>query len=89
MAMGSTEMYPVIFTAFVLVSALLVVLYTLRIRNWSDEMYAAAVGVLVVGATIVAAYTLCLIIGPILAKRYILLRTTTSMPTYAPTTNIV
>lgn len=71
MAMGGTEMYPIIFTALVLVSVLLVLLYTLRVKNWSDEMYVAAVGVLVVGATIVAAYTLCLIIGPILAKRYL------------------
>lgn len=71
MAMGGEEMYPIIFTTMIVVSVLLCVLYTLHIKKWSDEMYAAIVGVLVVGATIVAAYTLCLIIGPILAKRYL------------------
>ncbi len=71
MAMGGEELYPVIFGTLIVMIILLLVLYRFRVQEWSDEMYAAIVGVLVVGATICAAYTLCLIIGPILAKRYL------------------
>lgn len=71
MAMGGAEMYPVVLLTLIVVTVLLLVLFRLRIKEWSDEMYAAMVGVLVVVATICAAYTLCLIIGPILAKRYL------------------
>lgn len=71
MAMGGEEFYPVILIALIAVTVLLLILFRFRIKTWSDEMYASMVGVLVVGATICAAYTLCLIIGPILAKRYL------------------
>jgi len=70
MAMGGVEMYPVIFSCFVVAAILLCVLYTFCIKRWSDEMYTAMVGILTVIGTICAAYVLCLIVGPILAKRY-------------------
>lgn len=71
MVMGGVEMYRIILPLFVVVAILLCVVYTLRVKNWSDEMYATMVGILVVVGTLCAAYTLCLIIGPILAKRYL------------------
>ena len=70
MAMGGEEMYPVILICFVAVALSLCVLYKLNIKQWSDEMYTAMVGILTVIGTICAAYVLCLIVGPILAKRY-------------------
>ena len=71
MAMGGVEMFPIILVAMIAVAILLFVLYGFKVKNWPEEMYTAVVGFLVVGATIVAAYTLCLIIGPILATRYL------------------
>ncbi len=41
------------------------------LTNWSDEAYAAAVGVLTVVGTLMAAYVLCLIVGPVLIQRYL------------------
>lgn len=41
------------------------------LRGWSDETYAIAVGALTIFGTLAAAYILCLIIGPILAPRYL------------------
>lgn len=42
-----------------------------RLTNWSDETYGAAVGALTVAGTLIAAYTLCLIVGPVLVQRYL------------------
>lgn len=42
-----------------------------RLKNWSDESYGAAVGVLTIVGTLIAAYVLCLIVGPVLAQRYL------------------
>ncbi len=42
-----------------------------RLKGWSDETYAAAVGILTIAGTLIAAYVLCLIIGPVLAQRYL------------------
>lgn len=42
-----------------------------RLKNWSNESYGAAVGVLTIVGTLIAAYVLCLIIGPVLAQRYL------------------
>lgn len=41
------------------------------LKNWSDEAYGAAVGVLTVAGTLIAAYVLCLIVGPVLIQRYL------------------
>lgn len=41
------------------------------LKNWSDETYAAAVGILTIAGTLIAAYVLCLIVGPVLAQRYL------------------
>lgn len=41
------------------------------LRNWSNETYAAAVGALTIVGTLIAAYVLCLIVGPVLAQRYL------------------
>ena len=41
------------------------------LKNWSDEAYGAAVGILTVAGTLVAAYVLCLIVGPVLIQRYL------------------
>ncbi len=71
MVMGGVEMYPVILTCFVVLVVLLCLLNTFRIKEWSDEMYATIVGVLTVVGTICAAYVLCLIVGPVLARRYL------------------
>lgn len=41
------------------------------LKNWSDEAYGAAVGILTVAGTLIAAYVLCLIVGPVLIQRYL------------------
>jgi hypothetical protein len=41
------------------------------LKNWSDETYGAAVGFLTIVGTLIAAYVLCLIVGPVLAQRYL------------------
>ncbi len=41
------------------------------LKMWSNEAYGVAVGALTIVGTIVAAYILCLIIGPILNQRYL------------------
>ena len=41
------------------------------LRNWSDEAYGAAVGVLSLVGTMLAAYMVCLIVGPVLVQRYL------------------
>lgn len=41
------------------------------LKNWSDEAYGAAVGVLTIVGTLAAAYVLCMIVGPVLAQRYL------------------
>lgn len=41
------------------------------LKNWSDEAYGAAVGILTVAGTLIAAYMLCLIVGPVLIQRYL------------------
>lgn len=41
------------------------------LKNWSDEAYGAAVGVLTIAGTLAAAYVLCIIVGPVLAQRYL------------------
>lgn len=52
-------------------SGTLVQVHSPRIKNWSDETYGAAVGILTIAGTLAAAYVLCLIIGPVLAQRYL------------------
>ena len=42
-----------------------------RLKNWSNETYGAAVGALTIVGTLVAAYVLCLIVGPVLVQRYL------------------
>ena len=42
-----------------------------RLKNWSSETYGAAVGALTIVGTLVAAYVLCLIVGPVLVQRYL------------------
>lgn len=41
------------------------------LAEWSNETYASAVGVLTIVGTMIAAYVLCLIVGPVLAPRYL------------------
>lgn len=41
------------------------------LKSWSDEAYGAAVGILTVAGTLIAAYVLCLIVGPVLIQRYL------------------
>ncbi len=41
------------------------------LKMWSNEAYGVAVGALTIVGTLVAAYILCLIIGPILNQRYL------------------
>ena len=42
-----------------------------RLKNWSNETYGAAVGALTIVGTLIAAYILCLIVGPVLVRRYL------------------
>lgn len=42
-----------------------------RLKDWSNETYGAAVGALTLVGTLIAAYVLCLIVGPVLAQRYL------------------
>lgn len=42
-----------------------------RLKDWSNETYGAAVGALTIAGTLIAAYVLCLIVGPVLAQRYL------------------
>lgn len=70
MVMGGEEMYPIVLTSLVLLVVLLLILNTFHVKKWSDEMCGAILGVLTVIGTICAAYVLCMIVGPILAKRY-------------------
>ncbi|MCM1112335.1 MAG: glycosyltransferase family 39 protein [Muribaculum sp.] len=41
------------------------------LKDWSDETYGAAIGVLAIVGTLIAAYGLCLIVGPVLTHRYL------------------
>lgn len=41
------------------------------LQGWSNEAYGTAVGLLTVAGTLVAAYVLCLIVGPVLIQRYL------------------
>lgn len=41
------------------------------LRNWSDETYGAAIGVLSIIGTLIATYLLCLVVGPVLTGRYL------------------
>jgi len=41
------------------------------LRTWSDEAYAAAIGILSIIGTLIAAYLLCLVVGPVLTGRYL------------------
>lgn len=42
-----------------------------RLKTWTDETYGIAVGLIGLIGTVVAAYLLCLLIGPVLAQRYL------------------
>lgn len=46
-------------------------IHTPSLRGWSDETYAAVVGALTVAGTLIFAYLLCLVMGPVLAERYL------------------
>ena len=41
------------------------------LKNWSDEAYGAAVGALSLAGTMIAAYVVCWIVGPVLVQRYL------------------
>ncbi len=41
------------------------------LKGWSDEAYGAAAGALTIVGTLIAAYVLCLIVGPVLTQRYL------------------
>lgn len=41
------------------------------LKMWSNEAYAAVVGVLTLFGTMIAVYLLCLVVGPVLAQRYL------------------
>lgn len=41
------------------------------LKNWSDETYGSAIGILTIVGTLIAAYGLCLIVGPVLTHRYL------------------
>ncbi|MCM1102332.1 MAG: glycosyltransferase family 39 protein [Acetatifactor muris] len=41
------------------------------LASWGDETYGAAVGILTIVGTLIAAYVLCLIVGPVLVDRYL------------------
>lgn len=49
----------------------IVKVYTPKIAKWSDETYTIAVGILTIAGTLIFAYLLCALIGPILAVRYV------------------
>lgn len=48
-----------------------ILIHTPSVRAWSDTTYAAAVGALTVIGTLLFAYVLCLLMGPVLAERYL------------------
>lgn len=41
------------------------------LQKWSNEAYGVAVGALTIVGTLIAAYILCLIVGPVLNRRYL------------------
>lgn len=49
----------------------LIRIHTPSVRGWSDNTYAASVGGLTVFGTVLFAYLLCFIMGPVLAERYL------------------
>lgn len=49
----------------------LVTIHRPSLKGWSNEAYAAAVGALTILGTMVAVYLLCLVVGPVLAQRYL------------------
>lgn len=50
---------------------LVIKIHTPSVRGWSDSTYAAAVGGLTIFGTLLFAYLLCMVIGPVLAERYL------------------
>lgn len=48
-----------------------VIIHRPTLQKWSAETYAVTVGCLTIIGTIVAAYLLCFIMGPVLAQRYL------------------
>lgn len=48
-----------------------ILIHTPSVRAWSDHTYGAAAGALTALGTIAFAYLLCLIMGPVLAERYL------------------
>lgn len=52
-------------------SKLIVQIHTPSVKGWSDETYAAATGALTIAGTLIFAYLLCAVIGPVLAERYL------------------
>lgn len=42
-----------------------------NLDKWGNEAYGAAVGILTVAGTLIAAYGVCLIVGPVLVERYL------------------
>lgn len=48
-----------------------IVIHRPTLQRWSTETYAVAVGALTMLGTVVAAYLLCFLMGPVLAQRYL------------------
>lgn len=48
-----------------------VVIHRPVLKTWSDEAYGSAIGVLTIVGTLIAAYLLCLVVGPVLTGRYL------------------